>query len=89
MGLFIAMIKTAILIDDDYYRRKIVSSTGHEDPATAMDSLIDNPRNPNRPALPEHELPHLSQPAVCVQDFQVAVNRNAPSSSWRHFRRIA
>jgi len=87
VGLFIALIKTAILIDDDYYRRKIVSSTGYEDPATAMDSLIDNPRNPNRPALPEHELPHLSQPEVCVQDFQVAVNRNAPSSSWRHLRR--
>ena len=45
------MIKTTILVDGGYYRRKIVSSTGHEDPATAMDSLIDNPRNPNRPAL--------------------------------------
>ncbi|MBE6434827.1 MAG: hypothetical protein E7030_01305 [Akkermansiaceae bacterium] len=45
--------------------------------------------DPNRPALPEQELPNLPQPAVCVQDFQVAVNRNAPSSSWRHFRRIA
>ena len=44
VGLFVALIKTAILIDDDYYRRKIVSSTGYEDPATAMDSLIDNPR---------------------------------------------
>ena len=60
------MIKTAILVDGGYYRRKIVSSTGYEDPATAMDSLIDNPRNPNRPALPEQELPHLSQLAVCV-----------------------
>lgn len=33
------MIKTAILIDGGYYRRKIVGFTGHENPATAADTL--------------------------------------------------
>lgn len=33
------MIKTAILVDGGYYRCKIVSIAGHEDPASAADTL--------------------------------------------------